>query len=100
MLKKRLNFISKKINSIEFYDSITVINIAKKNLSQSKNLENNKKLRNFFDDYRYKRILSSEIKSGDKKFSNFLKKKISKRSYLYRIYENSIIMKYFKLIKN
>ena len=100
MLKKRLNFISKKINSIEFYDSITVINIAKKNLSQSKNLENNKKLRNFFDDYRYKRILSSEKKSGDKKFSSFLKKKISKRSYLYRIYENSIIMKYFKLIKN
>ena len=98
-LNKELNFISKKINSIEYYDSITVINIAKKNLNKSKNLENNKKLRNFFDDYRFKKKKVPEhIKKNN--FSNFLTQKISKRSYLYRIYENNIIKKYLKLIKN
>ena len=98
-LKKELNFISKKINSIEYYDSITVINIAKKNLTKSKNLENNKKLRNFFDDYRFKRENNSN-KTNKNKFYNFLKQTISKRSYLYRIYENNIIKKYLKLVKN
>ena len=63
------------------------------------NLENNKKLRNYFVDYRYKRKnISKEIEK--KNFSNILTKKISKRSYIYRIYENSIIKKYFKLITN
>ena len=98
-IKKELNFISKKIYSIEYYDSITVINIAKKNMVKSQNLENNKKLRNFFDDYRYKRTnFSKEIQKN--KFSNFLTQKISKRSYLYKVYENSIIKKYLKLIEN
>ena len=98
-LNKKLNFISKKINSIEYYDSITVINIAKKKLNKSKNLENNKKLRNYFVDYRYKRKNISK-KIEKKNFSNFFSNKISKRSYLYRIYENSIIKKYLKLITN
>ncbi len=98
LLNKELNFISKKINSIEYYDSITVINISKKNLVKSENLENNKKLRNYFDDYRYKMANISK-KNKNKILLDFLTQKISKRSYLYKIYENHIIRKYLKLIK-
>ena len=97
MLKKELNIFSKKISSIEYYDSITVINIAKKKLSKTKNLENNKKLRNFFDDYRFK-----NEKENPKKINfliNLLKIKVSKRSYLYRLYENYKIKKYLKILR-
>ena len=97
-LNKNLNFIAKKINSIEYYDSITVINIANKSLKKSKNLENNKRLRSYFDDYRYKTVNISK-KNKNKISLNFLTQKISKRSYLYKIYENNVIKKYLKLIK-
>ena len=100
MLKKELNYFSKKIYSLKFYDSLTVINIAKKKLLKTKNLENNKKLRNYFDDFRFKK--ETNIKSSNKNnfLLNLIKLKISKRSYLYRIYENNIIKKYLKTIKN
>ena len=101
MIKKKLNNLSMLINSIEYFDSITVFNIAKKKLIKSKNLENNKKLRIFFDDFRFKKEIS-ETKTNINKMNYFLdlfKKKISRRSYLYRIYENSLINKYIKNIK-
>ena len=101
MIKKKLNNLSKLINSIEYFDSITVVNIAKKKLIKSQNLENNKKLRIFFDDFRFKKGISN-TKTNIKKmnyFLDFFKKKISRRSYLYRIYENSLINKYIKNIK-
>tara|TARA_X000000950_G_scaffold170068_1_gene207399 strand:+ start:917 stop:1777 length:861 start_codon:yes stop_codon:yes gene_type:complete len=99
MLKKEINFFSKKIQSLEYYDSITVINISKSKLSKSKNLENNKKLRNLFDDFRYKKEKNISNHKDDNIFLNFIKQKVSKRSYLYRIYENSVIKKYIKLLK-
>jgi len=99
MLKKKMNYFSKKIYSLEFYDSITVINIAKKKLSQTSNLENNKKLRNFFDDYRFKKEKNDINFKEDGFILRLIKQNISKRSYLYRIYENSLIKKYFKKIK-
>ena len=97
MLKKELNSISKKIHSIEYYDSITVINIANKNLNKTNNLENNTKLRNFFDDYRFKKEM--KVSKDKNFFLNLFKIKISKRSYLYRIYENYKIKRYLKIIK-
>ena len=99
MLKKELNYFSKKIYSLEFYDSITVINIAQKELYKTKNLENNKKLRNYFDDYRFKKDKVNRFLKKDNFFVKLIKDRISKRSYLYRIYENSVIKRYFKKIK-
>lgn len=99
MLKKEINFFSRKIQSIEYYDSIVVINISKNKLTKSKNLENNVKLRNLFDDFRYKKEKNISTHKNDNIFLNLIKQKISKRSYLYRIYENSVIKKYIKLLK-
>mgnify|MGYP001338635071 CR=1 FL=1 len=99
MIKKKLNHFSKIINSIEYFDSITVINIARRRLTNSKNLENNKKLRIFFDDFRFRK---ESINNNQKKLGFFLdliKKKISKRSYLYKIYENILIKRYLKIFK-
>ena len=99
MLKKKINYLSKLIYSIEYYDSITVINIIKREMNKPKILENNKKLRFFFDDFRFvkENNKSEEIKNNF--LLNYIKKKISKRSYLYRIYENKIIRNYLKNIK-
>ena len=99
MIKKEPNYLSKKINSIEYYDSVVVINMAKKELIKSNNLENNKKLRIYFDDFRFKKESINENSKKGNFFLNYIKKKISKRSYLYRIYENNIIKKYLKIIK-
>ena len=73
---------------------------SKKKLLKAKNLENNKKLKNNFDDFRFKK--EKVVKSSNKNnfFLNLIKLKISKRSYLYRIYENNMIKKYLKIIKN
>ena len=99
MIKKEPNYLSKKINSIEYYDSVVVINMAKKELIKSNNLENNKKLRIYFDDFRFKKESINENSKKGNFFLNYIKKKISKRSYLYRIYENNIIKKNLKIIK-
>ena len=99
MLKKNVNIFSKKIRSIEFYDSISVINFSENDLNKSKNLENNKKLRNFFDDYRYKKDNNIKKNINDKSFYDLVMQIISKRSYLFRIYENSLIRKYIQLLK-
>ncbi len=92
MLRKEINQFSKNIFSIEYFDSIVCINISNAKLRKSKNLENNKKLRNFFIDYRFKR---SDFKNSKKNI--FIKKIISfisKKSLIYRIYENLKINKY------
>ena len=99
MLKKEINFFSKKIQSLEYYDSLTVINISKKNLPKSKNLENNIKLRNLFDDFRYKKEKKISAYKENNFLLNYIKQKVSKRSYLYRIYENSVIKRYIKHLK-
>jgi hypothetical protein len=99
MLKKNMNYFSKKIYSLEFYDSITVVHIAKKKLIKTQNLENNKKLRNLFDDHRFKKEKIGENLKEKNFILKFIKQNISKRSYLYRIYENSQIKRYLKKIK-
>jgi hypothetical protein len=99
MIKKKLNSLSKLINSIEYFDSITVIKIAKKKLSKSKNLENNKKLRFFFDDFRFNKGNANTKPQKTNYILDLIQKKISKRSYLYRIYENNLIKNYLNNIK-
>ena len=46
MIKKKMNLFSKKISSIEYFDSIVIIKISNKKYSYSKNLHNNKYLMN------------------------------------------------------
>ena len=99
MLRKKMNFFSEKIYSLKFYDSITVINIAKKKLSISKNLKNNKKLISLFDDYRFKKEKNHKNVVENNFLLRFINNKISKRSYLYRIYENIVIKRYLNKIK-
>ncbi len=99
MIKKEINYFSQIINSVEYYDSVTVINIGKKRLTKSKHLENNKKLRVYFDDFRFKNENNMKNSTKENFFSNLIKRNVSKRSYLYRIYENWIIKKYLKILK-
>ncbi len=99
MIRKEMNYLSRLIHSIEYFDSITVFNIAKKTLTKSENLENNKKLRVYFDDFRFKKKMIKNNSKQNSLLKSFIEKNISKRSYLYRIYENSKIKKYLKFIK-
>ena len=99
MINKKLNYLSKIINSIEYFDSITVFNFAKKKLTESRNIENNKNLRVYFDDFRFHKPNMSSYPKKTNFFLDLKKKKISKRSYLYRFYENILIKNYLKEIK-
>lgn len=100
MVKKKINQFSKKIYSIEYYDSIVCININKSKLKISQNLENNKKLRKFFTDFRFKK----NNDSSSKKKQNWIMEKIfsviSRKGIIYRIYENYRINKYLNKISN
>ena len=95
-----MNQISEKIYSIEYYDSIAVINIKNKTLKYSKNLQNNKRLATSFADFRFKRVDFKNSKKNKNKFINVIKSKVSKKGYLQKIYEDFQIEKYLKKIKN
>ena len=64
----------------------------------SHNLENNKKLRTFFTDYRFKKIDNNNSKQKQ----NWILKKIfsliSRKGMIYRIYENYRANKYLDKI--
>ncbi len=96
MLKKKLNQISNKIYSIEYFDSIVAMHIKDNNLKLTKNLENNKNLATSFTDFRFKRV---DIKKNKNKFINAIKSKVSKKGYLQKIYEEYQIKKYVKKLK-
>ena len=99
MIKKKMNLFSKKISSIEYFDSIVIIKISNKKYSYSKNLHNNKKLNSFFTDYRFKRTI---IKKNNSKIPllSYIKLKISKKGFLQGIYENYLIKKYLDKLNN
>ena len=99
MIKKKINLFSKKISSIEYFDSIVIIKISNKKYSYSKNLHNNKKLNSFFTDYRFKRTI---IKKNNSKIPllSYIKLKISKKGFLQGIYENYLIKKYLDKLNN
>ena len=100
MTKKKMNIFSQKIYSIEYFDSIVLININKKKISYSKNIHNNKKLNPNFIDYRFKRLISKQRNYKKNLILNFIKSKISKKSFLNDIYENYLIKKYLQILKN
>jgi hypothetical protein len=102
MIKKKINFFSKKIYSIEYFDSIVKINIKKKNkINYSKNLHNNKKYNMYFTDFRFQKLIPKNNNHKKKFLTNFIKSKISRKGFFYKIYENYIIKKYlFQLNKN
>ncbi len=98
MVKKKLNYLSKKIFSIEYFDSIVKINISKKNMNYSSHLQNNKKLNPFFTDYRFKRINNDNASKSTDFIINFIKSKISKKGFMQKFYENYKIKQYLKKI--
>ena len=100
MLKKKLNLISQKIHSIEFFDSIVLINIKKDKANYSRNFQNNKKLETFFTDFRFKRVELADFKQNKNRFTKFIQSKISKKGFLQKIYDNYLINKYKKKLDN
>ena len=91
---------SKKIYSIEYYDSIVCININKRDLRSSQSLENNKKLRMFFTDFRFKKINDNSSKNKQNWIIKKLFSVISRKGFIYRAYENFRINKYLNKICN
>ncbi len=108
MTDKNMNFFSKKIKQINFYDSIVEINIGKnKELKSSHLLENNKKLRYYFTDYRHKGNFIIILKKFEKIFGkieeNTLLYKIIRKLFHRNLYlsfkEKMIINKYIKMLR-
>lgn len=105
---KRLNILSKKIESIYFYDSIVSINFGQfKKLNQTRLLENNKKLRNYFIDFRHKGNFIKTINKFEKSFGKInegsitykLIRKLFHRNPLITMKEKRRIKKYQKILK-
>ena len=105
---KSLNILSKKIDSIYFYDSIVSINFGQfKKLSQTRLLENNKKLRNYFIDFRHKGNFIKTINKFEKSFGKIdessitykLIRKLFHRNPLITMKEKRRIKKYQKILK-
>lgn len=108
LLKKKPNFISKKIESIYYYDSLICFNFFKKvKINQSKLVENNKRLRDYFTDYRHegdflriKKKIESKIGNiNNNSFIYYLIKKLFHRNILLTLKEKIRIIRY-KLLLN
>tara|TARA_B110001450_G_scaffold81790_1_gene77595 strand:- start:281 stop:1138 length:858 start_codon:yes stop_codon:yes gene_type:complete len=107
MTKKDNNVFSNRIHSIEFFDSITVMNIASKLLEKSTLLENNIDIREWFVDYRNNgyfiktiekfRSLFGTIEEGSL-FYKFIRK-IFHRNPIFSWHERKKLKDYFKKVK-
>ena len=97
-IKKSLNIFSNRIFAIEYFDSLVVFKINKKQCKKSFNLENNKKLRNLFSDYRYKKGENEKFVSSNQ-VQNYIENNFSKRSIFYKLLEKYLIKKYSNLFK-
>jgi hypothetical protein len=108
MTDKTSNYFSKKIKQINFYDSVVEINIGKNNeLKSTKLLENNKKLRDYFTDYRHKgnfinihkkfENVFGEIKEGTILYK--IIRKIFHRNLYLSLKEKIIINNYKKILR-
>ena len=106
-LKKKINDFSKNISSIQFFNSVIVFYIDTKNRNYSKLIENNRRLRNFYIDFRHDDyfLRSLEVFSkffGKIKSESFLYKVIRKlfhRNIFFSINEKLEIKKYIKILK-
>ena len=107
-INKNPNFISRKIESISFYDSMICFNFFKKEKKvYSKLIENNKKLRNYFTDYRHdgdfiriKKKFEGKIgKIKKNTLAYSLVRKIFHRNFYLSLKEKLRIIKYKNLLK-
>ncbi len=107
-INKKPNFISRKIESISFYDSMICFNFFKKEKKvYSKLIENNKKLRNYFTDYRHdgdfiriKKKFEGKIgKIKKNTLAYSLVRKIFHRNFYLSLKEKLRIIKYKNLLK-
>ena len=108
MTAKNLTSISKKIESISFFDSIVSIKFAATyNLKKTRLLENNFKLRDYFDDYRHKgsflktlnKFENSFGKINEKSFVYKFIRKLFHRNFYITLNEKKRIKKYQKYLK-
>ena len=108
MTNKNLNYFSKKSKQIKFYDSIVEISIGKNNeLRSTKLLENNKKVRDYFTDYRHKGNFINTHKKFEKVFGEIKEKtilykiirKIFHRNLYLSLKEKIIINNYKKILR-
>ena len=76
------------------------ININKSDFKISQSLENNKKLRKFFIDFRFKKINDDSKENKQNWILKKLFSVISRKGYIYRTYENFKINKYLDKICN
>ena len=106
-INKNLNILSKKIESIYFYDSIVSINFGYKRLNKTTMLENNLKLRNYFIDYRHKGNFIKTLNKFEKSFGKLeessiiykIIRKLFHRNPLISLKEKRRIKKYQSLLK-
>ena len=107
-IDKNLNYISKKVKQINFYDSIVEIKISNnKNLKPSRFVENNKKLRYRFTDYRHKGNFILTLSKFEKIFGQINNKtilykfirKVFHRNLYFSIKEKMTINKYIKSLR-
>ena len=95
MIEKGLNDLSRKIESISFYDSIVCINFnLKKIMTKTKLIENNQKLRDYFIDYRHKSNLINSLK-----FFERILGKINENTLLYKIIRKTFHRNFFVTLK-
>ena len=107
MIEKKNNIFSNKIHSVEFYDSMVVMNVSSKLSEKTKLLENNIEKREYFIDYRHNGYFIKTIKKfrsffGDIEESSLFYKLIRKifhRNPLFSWHEKKQLKKYFKKVK-
>jgi hypothetical protein len=106
VFEKKLNFYSKKIFSINFYESIVVFNIDTNKCKISKSVQNNAKnewaldFRNneYFD--KTKKIINTKFTFlNNSKFFKKIIRKIFYKNFIFRFYENIKLKKIFNEVE-
>jgi len=105
LIKKKMNFYSKKIYSIEFFDSIAVLNIDTSKCFKSSSISNNvnnpslNEMRNSFHFKKTREVIKNKFPFlKDSKFYNKVERKIFYRNRILNFKENLIIKKILKNI--
>ena len=105
LIKKKMNFYSKKIYSIEFFDSIAVLNVDASKCFKSSSITNNvndpslNEMRNSFHFQKTRKVIKDKLPFlKDSKFYNKLERKMFYRNRLLNFKENLIIKKILRNI--
>jgi len=105
LIKKKMNFYSKKIYSIEFFDSIVVLNIDTSKCFKSRSISNNvndpslNEMRNSFHFKKTREVIKNKFSFlKNSKFYNKVERKIFYRNKLLNFKENLIIKKILRNI--